>query len=658
MENQEIVIQTHWVMDYETLPNCFIGYFLHYKTDEERLFIINRKRNDIKDFISFLEGNINNNQWHISINGLNFDAQITHWILSSKKMLIGLSADELTEKIYEYAQSVINRNDSVKLDYPIWKMKIGQIDLFRLMHWDSAAKSTSLKWAQYAMDWFNVEEMPIHHTSKIENDDDLNKVIEYCKNDVQSTKHIYTLAREHVQLRVDTSREYGLNLYSASEPKLSKELFAKFLSEALNIPVKEIKKLRTYRSNIYGKDIILPYIHFNVPEFNKVKNWVENLVVNFKEDTKKYKLSITHKGVKTDYGLGGVHGCIDPGVYESGNGYVIVTADVTSFYPNLAIVNHWSPAHFPTEVFCKLYKNIFEERKKIPKSNPKNQIYKLMLNSVYGMSNDENSFLYDPMMTLRITLNGQLLLTMLYEMISTGIPLSKPLMQNTDGLEMMIPEESLDKYYEICKEWETMTGLSLEHDRYKKMIIRDVNNYIGIYENNKTKCKGAFDWEDMDKKKVSIFHKNKSFLIIPKAIYEYFVNGINPEQYLETNKNIYDYCAGVRVKGEWRIKKVSVNQQQCEEIPMNKIVRYYISHSGCKLIKYHPDGRELQVEAGKWMQTTCNDIREINTDDFDSLGINKDYYLKKIYDEINNITLNQNKVQISNKPVYVQLEMF
>lgn len=93
----------------------------------------------------------------------------------------------------------------------------------------------------------------------------------------------------------------------------------------------------------------------------------------------------------------------------------------------------------------------------------------------YGLTGDINSFLYDPKMTMQITINGQLLLTMLYEMLSLAIPESKPLMQNTDGLEMMIPESKKDLYFQICKEWENLTQLSLEHDEYSKMIIRDVN---------------------------------------------------------------------------------------------------------------------------------------------------------------------------------------
>ena len=146
-----------------------------------------------------------------------------------------------------------------------------------------------------------------------------------------------------------------------------------------------------------------------------------------------------------------------------------------SYYPNLAIRNKWAPAHLPKEEFCRRYEWFFDQRKIIPKKDPKNYVYKIILNSTFGLSIDQNSFLYDPQFGMQITINGQLSLMMLYEMLSEGIPGSVPLMQNTDGLEMMIPEEYQEKYMEICKEWEKMTQLSLEHDTYQKMVIGDVS---------------------------------------------------------------------------------------------------------------------------------------------------------------------------------------
>ena len=78
----------HYVMDYETLSNCFVGVFEHYKKEEVKVFVIHALQNDLEEFISFLENNVENREWHISYNGLAFDAQITQHILNNKDYIV------------------------------------------------------------------------------------------------------------------------------------------------------------------------------------------------------------------------------------------------------------------------------------------------------------------------------------------------------------------------------------------------------------------------------------------------------------------------------------------------------------------------------------------------------------------------------------------
>lgn len=301
-----------------------------------------------------------------------------------------------------------------------------------------------------------------------------------------------------------------------------------------------------------------------------------------------------------------------------------------------------------------------------------NYTYKIVLNSTYGLSNDKNSFFYDPEFTMRITVNGQLSLMMLYEMIMENIPNSVALMQNTDGLETRIPRKYYDRYMDICKKWEEITSLQLEHDEYQKLVLADVNNYIalnnfkevdindwreikksnphylfkvdqGKFYYAPAKIKGRFDFHNL------ALHKNKSKLVIPKGIYNYFIHDVLPEEYLETNRNILDYCIGAKSKGNWQqIARSSVNGIYKEE-ELQKVNRYYISKPGVdsvKIVKVNKDDqREIQLEAGRWMQTVFNEIKiKPNWDDY---NIDKNYYLKAIKSEINSIlTRSHNQLQM------------
>jgi hypothetical protein len=654
-------MKKHWVMDYETLANCFTGVFEHYKTQETEIFVVHDLRNDLPEFIKFLENNIKNKEWHISYNGLAFDAQVTHYILDNHtKWNAELKGCEIANIIYRYAQRCIQKSNNKEFsDYAPWKMKIGQIDIFKMHHWDNPAKRSSLKWIQYSMDWENILDMPIHHETEITTKEEIDIILKYCINDVKSTKEIYNRSKSQIGLRKELTKTYGINLFSASEPRISKEIFGYFLTQKLNIQKRDLKNLRTYRDVIKISDIILPYVKFTSPEFNLLLERFKSLEVDANNLKGSFKYSINYKDVKTDFGLGGVHGAASKGIYESTDDMIIMSSDVTSFYPNLAIKNQWSPGHFPKEAFCDQYEWFFEERKKIPKSNPMNYVYKIILNSTFGLSNDVNSFFYDPELCMRITINGQLTLMMLYEQIMERIPGAVALLQNTDGVETIIPRKYMDLYMEICKEWENTTCLNLEHDEYQKLVLSDVNNYIGVnnfvnvditkwrevkhsqphylfkVENDKfsyapVKLKGRFDFHELQ------LHKNKSKLVIPKAIYNYFVNDMLPEDYLDENKNILDYCIGGKSKGDWKQVSRNIKEGLLNEIDLQKINRYFISKDGVKIIKVNKkDAREIQLEAGRWLQTVYNKM-EVEPK-WESYNINKGYYLQAIESEINAI---------------------
>ena len=620
----------HWVMDYETLVNCFVGVFKHYKTEETKVFAICKQRNDFSKFLEFLKENTENKEWHISYNGLAFDAQITHYIIKHYKEWDLMDGEDIAGEIYSYAQQCIEKAHNHEFqEFPEWHMCIKQIDVFKLNHWDNMAKRSSLKWIEYTMDWDNILDMPIHHETEINTQDQLDLVIEYCINDVEATKEVFNRCKPLIALRKNLTEKYDINLFSASEPRISKEIFAYYLSKELDMPRYEVKKLRTFRNVIKVKDLILDYVKFETPEFKNLLEKFKTVEINPNYTKGGFKSSVIYKGVKTDFGLGGAHGATKAGVYESNDEIVIMSSDVTSFYPNLAIVNKYAPAHIPKEKFCELYQWFFDERKKIPKSDPMNYVYKIILNSTYGLSNDKNSFLYDPQFTMFITINGQLTLMMLYEMIMTRIPEATALMQNTDGVETVIPRDKIDLYMEICKEWEEITNLNLEHDQYSKLVLADVNNYIAVDTNGKAKCKGRFEFEGL------ALHKNKSKMIIPKALYAYFVDGTLPEHTIKHNRNILDYCIGAKSKGAWRQHAIYVDKGVAKQDELQKINRYYISNKGCKIVKINKnDKREIQLESGQWVQTVMNEIETKKWSDYD---INEKYYLNAIEKEINNI---------------------
>jgi hypothetical protein len=137
-------------MDYETLINAFVAVFIDYKDDtQKKVFVVHEQRNDFPEFVSFLNECVKQSQWHISFNGLGFDSQVTQHILNNQAFLLKSNPESIIKFIYDYAQSVIEKNNKGDFaDYAPYKLKIKQIDLFKLNHWDNKAKMSSLKWIQ------------------------------------------------------------------------------------------------------------------------------------------------------------------------------------------------------------------------------------------------------------------------------------------------------------------------------------------------------------------------------------------------------------------------------------------------------------------------------------------------------------------------------
>ncbi len=212
--------------------------------------------NDILELVDFLQENISSDEWHVSFNGLGFDSQITEYILRNRDSVIHNKGEVIAKWIYGKAQNVIGRQNAGEfLEFSPRDLQINQVDVFKLNHWDNNAKRSSLKWIQYTMDWPNIIDMPIHHTETI-SAEQIPEVIRYCINDVKSTKQIMKLSKDQIGLRKTLTDEYGINLFSASEPRISKELFLHFLSQKLEVKKWDLRQARTHRARITVKNII------------------------------------------------------------------------------------------------------------------------------------------------------------------------------------------------------------------------------------------------------------------------------------------------------------------------------------------------------------------------------------------------------------------
>lgn len=612
--------------DLETLQ-IFTATFVDRDSDEIRTFVISATKDQRKELFQFLETEV---EGLIGYNSIFFDAQIIEYMYRYPNCT--------AENIRSYAY-VITQDNNRRPDVAENNLRHKHLDLFRALSLSVKAKRTSLKWTEYQIDFDNIEDMP----SQGEGANWEEMVLSYNLNDVLATKALYFKNIHEIELRKTLTKREGINLMNSTEPDMAKKLFAKYLSKAMDISEWDLRSMGTDRNVVKVSDIIFPYIEFKTEKLQQVLEAFKKLELGKKD---KFDFTINWQGIDVVFGLGGLHGSPNNKIIESDNKYVIKSFDAASYYPHLMFKNNLCPEHLPKEIFLPLYEGFYQERKSIPKKDPRNYILKILLNSSYGLTNDEYSFLRDRLVTLAICINGQLLLSMLFERLTLEIPDTQLIMCNTDGAEVLMPREYEDKYQAICKWWEDLTQIPLEHIEYQKLIIGDVNNYIGLYTDNKTKTKGRFEFENIP------LHKNKSHSIIPRAIYNYFIHDIPIEETILNHRNIFDFCAGVRakksdIKGASHYELQWIDEDKLASQKLSKTVRYYISKKGKYLFKCYEDGSKAHIEAplnlGKnkkdWKVTYFN--KAYFPENFEDYNIDYSYYIhsarKQIY-EIEDVT--------------------
>ncbi len=617
-----------WVYDIETLKSCFTYSAINIDTEEIVQYVIHKDRN--VDFPYFIE-HLNSCNRQIGFNNLNFDYLILH-----KLLIKAPQSHDAVEFMYKEAQRIIEiQNEKTFNKFAFIKeseVLIPQLDLFKIWHYNNAARSTSLKALEISMNYPNVMEMPISHTRNDITLKEIPSILEYNLNDVLATYQFYKKSLAKIELRKSLVQQFNIPCINWSDSKIGEQLILKLYCDKTGNNPWDIKKLRTYRSKIVLNDVILPYIKFESKEFTNLLNYFKSKIIT--ETKGSIEQSVIYKGFKYDYGTGGIHGCVKSGIYESDEDYVIIDADVASLYPSLAITNNFFIEHLGQE-FVDIYQSIINMRLKAKSEG--NMVlsdgFKLAANSVYGKSNDINSFLYDPQFTMAITLNGQLLLSLLAEeLVDSCGSFIQVLQINTDGITVKLHKDLIDQYYDVCKGWEYDTKLTLEYVEYSKMIIGDVNNYIAVTTKGKIKNKGRFEVDKVVGSEPA-YHKDNSFRIIPLALQEYFVNNIPIEETILNHKNIYDFCGRQKFTKDsyGQIHYLKDNQEVIEK--QQKNVRYYISNKGANFIKYYSKGTTEVINSGYQVTIFNNFIKK----SFEEYNINYKYYIKEAQKEINNI---------------------
>lgn len=619
-----------YIFDIESYKNLFVVIFKQVLTNDYYTFVIHDikdGRNDSEALIQFLQENPS----LIGYNCVGYDAQLLEVFMRGE-------SQRSATALYAISQRVIEKHEQI---YPEWELSLKYLDLYKIWHYDNKNKQTSLKWLEFFFRIPKIKDLPYEHSTKISIPQS-KAVIDYCKYDVDFTEIFYEKSKDKIQDRREVFIETKEPLiWNKSNSSIGTYLFGRELSQALNTPVKKLKENRTFRKYVKVGETILPYIDFATDAFKSVLEGFRQAVIYSSDDgdllTKgSYSHSVKYRGITIDFGMGGGHAALPRSLFRTTDTHMILDIDGSSYYPNLGIRNRMYPEHL-TERFCDIYLGKYEERMLYPKSThpSKNRNLKELLNCVYGNSKQKDSLFFDPRYTVFICVNGQLLLCKLIEDICENVEGAKLIQMNTDGITIYIPKDKEAQVKEICAKWEDLTKISLEFNEYQLLVMPDVNNYLAVYKNGKTKSKGRFQiYEEMVDNEE--FHKNPSANIIAKAFYNYFVKDVSIEDTIQKEDSIFEFMFGVKKQKGFEF---CLWQDNKPNMIKDRVLRYYISNNGGKLYKHYYDGSKKITGLNVNEQVaTLQEVKQDHVMYYPDL--NKEYYIEQAYKELQDLKIN------------------
>lgn len=484
------------IIDFEVLSKA--GFWMcamkDYKTQKEHMIINNREEllrvyNKNKESV-WIGYNIRGyDQWILKA----IIADIDPCIVSEKLIEQKISGWKIDRRLHQIPLYIFEISDTYR--------SLKELELF--MGEDIRESSVS----------FELDRYPTN--------EEIKELSSYCIHDVRMTYKVFEQVYYKYEAQLGLIKYFNLDesMFNKTEAQLSAYILG---AKKPNYERDDVKDFKIIES-------------INLSKYNNIKQWYENYN---NRDFKNY-LRTTVYNIETDFGWGGLHSARKKYMAEN----FIVNSDVSSFYPSIMIEYNLMSRNVKDP---SKYKEIRDTRFKFKKeNNPIEKSLKLVLNSAYGACMDVNNELYDPKQGISICVNGQLLLLDLIEKVELEFGDRAQFIQgNTDGVMFKFnSKEDVDIYLKICNQWSIRTKMELEHDFIKKIIQKDVNNYVYIKENGSVKSKGAYV------KKLSMI--DNDLPIVNKAIKENLINNIDVETTINNANKLIDFQKCVKVTGKY-----------------------------------------------------------------------------------------------------------
>lgn len=559
-----------YVYDIEVFPNIFHCTVKDTETEELHKFEISCRKNQLEELVEFF---LDDTKLFCGYNNIHYDNPIINYIIDYQEVMKDEGYREICRSIFNLSKTITDSSEDNIQAWSKWKyMKwFDTLDLLTMLY--SSKLRVSLKEIQVTMQYKNVQEFVTDWQIDLQ-EDQFDAMIDYNINDVNSTEKLLNRCKKDIDLRLSIEKEYGIDVLNKDGVNIGMKILAQKYLEKTGLTWYDIKDLRSPMDVIPLKDVILPFIKYDSPILQRVLNDMKNQIVS--PGRKGYENKFIFEGLRYSVGVGGIHSVNSPEIIIPKEDEILIDIDVASLYPSMLIEYKFYPKHLGPE-FLEVYKQIKDERieAKHNGNKVKNETLKLALNGLSGNLQNPYNFCYSPEAVMKIRINGQLLLLMLAEKLTQ---LGCRIVQaNTDGLFVLLRKDTYDAANKVCRDWEQLTKLTLEEDRFKAMYQYAINDYFAITENDKVKEKGMF---------ITTVQLGKGLTpkIIPKAVINFFKDGVSVEETIKGCQDIKDFLMSEKTGRQWHVEYNNKEQQRTN--------RFYASTNGAYLWKWKPTGHK------------------------------------------------------------------
>jgi hypothetical protein len=577
-----------YVYDIEVFQNIFHCSVKNTETNNIYKFEISERKNQLRELVKFFKQvdkyitwgdyyttniNIPANVIFCGYNNLHYDNPIINYIIEYEDKLMQYNIPTICSSIFNLSKTITTSSEDNIDAWKHWKYQIwfDTFDILTMLY--SNKLRVGLKEIQVTMQYPNVQEFVCDWTKPLPLED-FDSMIDYNINDIESTSELLNRCKKDVDLRIAIEDEYGVRVLSKDGVNIGMKILTQKYLEKTGLTWQDIKDLRSPMSVIPLKDVILPFIKYDSPILQRVLEDMKNQIVS--PGRKGYENKFVFNNLRYSVGVGGIHSVNSPEIIIPRDDEMLIDIDVASLYPSMLIEYEFYPRHLGKE-FLEVYKQIKDERIEAKHNGDKvkNETLKLALNGLSGNLQNEHNFCYSPFAVMQIRINGQLLLLMLAEKL-TQIG-CRIVQANTDGLFVLLKKDAYSKVNSICREWEQLTKLTLEEDRFKAMYQYAINDYFAITEDNKVKEKGMF---------ITAVKLGKGLTpkIIPKAVISFFKDGIPVEDTIKNCTDIRDFLMSEKTGKQWHVEYMNEEQQRTN--------RFYASTNGGYLWKWKDTGHK------------------------------------------------------------------